>query len=274
MSLPDLQSIEALAVELAELAGAEIVAALGRSLAVRYKALGETDAALFRDPVSEIDQKVERVIRERLAERFPAHGIVGEESAPREASGSDFVWIVDPVDGTANFVNGYPLFAASIGVAYKGRPVVGAVWCSSSHALRPGTYHAASGGPLRFERQAIESVDRRQVRRRIVGLPRLPAGLDIGFEARQSGSAAIECAFVAAGLLAGARFETPNTWDVAGGIPLLEASGARILARPAEGAPWASFAGFGEAGSGDAGWRQALVVGDRATCEALSKLPL
>ena len=46
----------------------------------------------------------------------------------------------------ANFVNGFPLFAASIGVLHQGRPLVGAVWCSTSHALRAGVYHARAGG--------------------------------------------------------------------------------------------------------------------------------
>lgn len=273
MSLPDLLPIEALAVEMAQLAGAQISASLGRTLAVRYKTLGAGEAALFRDPVSEIDQSVEHIIRDRLAERFPDHGIIGEEEAPVRIGASDFVWIIDPVDGTANFVNGYPLFAASIGVAYKGRPVVGAVWCSTSHALRSGVYHARSGGLLRFEEQPIAGIDRRQVKRRLVGLPRVPVGLDIGFEGRQSGSAAIECAFVAAGLLAGARFEAPNAWDVAGGIPLLEATGAAVLTRPTADADWSAFAGFGDVTEG-AAWRQPLVVGETAVAAALGRLQL
>ena len=273
MTLPDLKAIEALAVEMAQLAGAQIVASLGRTLAVRYKTLGVEEAAVYRDPVSEIDHAVERLIRERLSDRFPDHGIVGEEDDPVRIGSSDFVWIIDPVDGTANFVNGYPLFAASIGVAFRGQPVVGAVWCSASHALRPGVYHARTGGLLCFDEQPIAAVDRQQVRRRIVGLPRVPVGLDVGFEARQSGSAAVECAFVAAGLLAGARFEAPNAWDVAGGIPLLAAANAEVRTRTADG-QWQAFAGFGDVGGASPPWRQPLVIGDSGVTDALAALDL
>ena len=273
MTLPDLRPIEGLAVELAQLAGAQIVASLGRTLAVRYKMLGAEEAAVFRDPVSEVDQAVERLIRDRVAERFPDHGIIGEEEEPVRMGSSDFVWIIDPVDGTTNFVNGYPLFAASIGVAFQGRPVVGAVWCSTSHALRQGVYHARTGGLLCFDEQPIAAVDRQQVRRRIVGLPRVPVGVDVGFEARQSGSAAIECAFVAAGLLAGARFDTPNAWDVAGGIPLLEAARAAVLTRSPAG-EWERFAGFGDVSADGPAWRQPLAIGDSSVAAALTALEI
>lgn len=274
MTTPDLKVIEGLAVEMAQLAGAQITASLGRTLAVRYKMLGADEAALYRDPVSEIDQAVERLIRDRLFETFPDHGIIGEEDEPVRVGSSDVVWIIDPVDGTANFVNGYPLFAASIGVAVEGRPVVGAVWCSTSHALRSGVYHASRGGPLCFDQQPIVAVDRQQVRRRIVGLPRVPVGIDIGVEARQSGSAAIECAFVAAGLLAGARFDAPNVWDVAGGIPLLEAAGVSVLTATAANGDWDDFAGFGKVGGTGPSWRQPLAIGERTVATALAKLDL
>lgn len=267
----DLQPIEALAVEMAQFAGAQIVASLGRTLAVRYKALDPAETAAFRDPVSEVDQTVELLIRERLARTFPDHGIVGEESPPSGVEGAEFVWVIDPVDGTANFVNGYPMFAASIGVARRGRPVVGALWCSASHALRPGVYHAREGGRLCFEEQPIAAVDRGQVRRRIVGLPRVPERLDLGYEMRQSGSAAIECAFVAAGLLAGARFDTPNAWDVAGGIPLLQAAGARVSTRDPMGEEWMPFEGFGEGFALDRPWRQPLAVGDGEALAVLTR---
>ncbi|MBV8791385.1 MAG: hypothetical protein JO237_04955, partial [Pseudolabrys sp.] len=76
----DLDDIETLAVELANLAGAEIKAALGGILKVRYKtgaAEKEAAKALFRDPVSEVDHKVEELIRARLAKQFPDHDIIG-----------------------------------------------------------------------------------------------------------------------------------------------------------------------------------------------------
>jgi myo-inositol-1(or 4)-monophosphatase len=260
-SADELASIEALAFELAQLAGAQIVSSLGRTLAVRYKTLAKGEEAVFKDPVSEVDQVVEVLLRARLAERFPDHGIIGEEV--EETTGtSPFTWVIDPVDGTANFVNGFPLFAASIGVIRDGVPVVGAVWCSTSHALRHGVYHSREGGPLYFDEEAIASVDRGQVRRRLVGLPQiLPAG-SAAHEGRQTGSSAIECAFVAAGLLAGARFARPNIWDVAGGIVLARSAGADVLTLDeAEGARWAPFQSFSAQGAAPAKWKQGLALG-------------
>ena len=75
-----LREIERLAAELARLAGAEMVTGLGKLLSIRYK--GEPDRdQLWRDPVSEVDQHIEELIRDRVTERFPEHDIVGEESA-------------------------------------------------------------------------------------------------------------------------------------------------------------------------------------------------
>ena len=164
----ELGEIERIAVELATLAGAEIKAALGSMIAVRYK--GESpEKTLWRDPVSEIDQRVEGLIRVRVAERFPSHDVIGEEMVERLGRTHDYVWTVDPIDGTTNFVNGFPMFAASIGVLRRGRPVVGAVWCSTGHALRPGVYHACVGSKLRFEDNDVTPKLNPAVRRRRAG---------------------------------------------------------------------------------------------------------
>ena len=264
-----LADLEQVAFELATAAGAMIVAALGQTLDVRYKALSQDRHAEFRDPVSDIDQAVEALLRERLAERFPGHGIIGEEVAETPATGSDVVWVIDPVDGTANFVNGFPLFSASIGVTIAGRPAVGAVWCSTSHALRPGVYHAREGGKLAFDGANIPVVDRSAIKRRIVGVPRAGEGAPLGYEARQTGSAAIECAFVAAGLMSGARLAAPNIWDVAGGLPLVLAAGGEVLTSAKDSDGWAPLETFSSAG-GQATWRQPVILGDTLACSALA----
>ena len=147
------------------------------------------------------------------------------------------VWAIDPIDGTANFVNGYPLFAASIGVLYRGRPLAGALWCAASHALRSGVYHARSGVPLSFDDQPIEPKSNLAVRRWLAGVPNAGAGR-FPWDIRVSGSA-IECAFVAAGLMRVARFARPNLWDIAGGVALVKAAGGDVVVRSAaEWFPW------------------------------------
>jgi len=263
-----LEALERLAVELATLAGAQIVRAFGGALAVRYKGAEAQDAAdLYRDPVSDVDRETEIMIRKRLAETFPDHGILGEEFEDVPAGGDGIVWAVDPIDGTTNFINGFPFFAASIGVLRRGRPVVGAVWCATTHSLRPGVYHARAGGRLRFESEVLELHPNPAVKRRLMGAPALAPDFDHRWDARKTGSAAVECAFVAAGLLQVARFSSPNVWDVAGGIPLIEATGGVVHMR--SGPTWTPFMRF------DPGrlrqWRKPLILGRpesvRALCE-------
>jgi myo-inositol-1(or 4)-monophosphatase len=262
-----LRAIERMAVELAGLAGAEIVNALGTIMAVKYKS-GSADQNVWLDPVSDVDQRVETLIRARLGERYPAHDIIGEEMEERPGRDHDFVWAVDPIDGTANFVNGFPLFAASIGVLYRGRPVAGAVWCAVSHRLRAGVYHARAGGELCFENEAAVPKRNRAVRRGLAGVPdagRAGESLDMPWETRKTGSAAIECALVAAGLMRVARFERPNIWDIAGGIALLLAAGREVRVRTAD--HWTTLERFDPVPDAQGAtpdlrnWRHALVVG-------------
>ncbi|MXP62868.1 inositol monophosphatase [Roseomonas sp. M0104] len=268
-----LERIGAVALDLARLAGREMAAGLRRTPEVRYKPGGHGGESL-RDPVSEVDQAVEAMIRAHLAEHFPEHDVLGEESGERPARGSRFLWAVDPVDGTANYINGFPLYAGSIGVLLDGAPVAGAVWCAASHALRAGVYHAMRGGGLFFEEEPVQPLFNPAVRRRLGGFvdasPRSPEA----WEARRTGSAAIECAFIAAGVMDVARFERPNAWDVAGGFALVRATGGEIRTLGPEG--WKPFADFAaEAPDGDPGqWRRPVILGRpeavRQLCELTS----
>lgn len=252
---PDLLArIELVAAELAAIGGAECRSTLGTMLSVTYKG----DPSLLKDPVSEVDGRVEAMIRLRLAETFPDHDIIGEEIDERPGRGHDWVWAVDPIDGTTNFVNGFPLFASSVGVLYKGRPVAGALWCSTSHRLSAGVYHAREGDRLRFDGEAVLPPVKTGVRRRLAGEPEASAGA-AEWEVRKTGSAALECGLVAAGLLEVARFATPNLWDVAAGVVLVRASGGDVLERTEAG--WTSLDSFASPGGDPLTWRRPLAIG-------------
>ena len=189
----------------------------------------------------------------------------------------DFVWVVDPVDGTTNFVNGFPLFAASIGVLYRGYPAVGAIWCSTGHALRSGVYHAHWGGALRFDGEIVERSSLDQVERRLIGDPGGSPRRMEWWDNRVTGSAAIECAFVAAELLVGARFRPLSIWDVAAGVVLMAAAGQEIWVERDEG--WAPFARFEAPAKTVSGqrptlrdWRCALIAGTPRATAALRRI--
>lgn len=274
-TLPDetLREIEQTAVELARLAGTEIVNALGRTLTVRYKG-GPEEELKYLDPVSEVDRQVEVLIRARVAERFGEHDILGEELEERPGRGHDFVWAVDPVDGTMNFVNGFPLFAASIGVLHRGRPIAGALWCSTSHALRAGVYHARDGCGLCFEGEPIEARPNPAVRRHLAGEPLTTVDHRLPWDTRKTGSAAIECAFVAAGLLRVARFKRPNLWDIAGGVALVQAAGGEVRTQGPSG--WVRLERF-EPPANPTGappdlrdWHRPVILGDAEAVGLLS----
>jgi myo-inositol-1(or 4)-monophosphatase len=280
MESPDphtLAQIERTAVEIARLAGAEIVNALGGMLAVKYKSdidRGQDEAPAYRDPVSEVDHRIEVLLRASIAERFPQHDIIGEEidDRPGGRAYADYVWAVDPVDGTANFINGFPLFAASIGVLHRARPVVGAIWCATSHALRAGVYHGHVGGALHFDEVPTDLKVNPGVQRRLAGDP--GGGRNFGFlwDTRKTGSAAIECAFVAAGLLRVSRFEAPNVWDVAGGLALVRA--ANLHVRTLESGAWRPLDAFSGPDGDIRRWRQPLIIGDApAVAELAAALP-
>jgi myo-inositol-1(or 4)-monophosphatase len=270
-----LVEIERTAIEIARLAGAEIVTAVGGVLAIRYKG-EQTDAThipRYRDPVSEVDQCVETLLRARIAERFPAHDIIGEEFDEHDAGEpcADFVWVVGPIDGTANFINGFPLFAASVGVLYRGRPIVGAIWCATTHALRAGVYHSRSDSPVHFDGSPLALKRNPLVKRRLGGEPSFSGSQAAPWEIRKTGSAALECAFVAAGLLQIARFAPLNIWDVGGGIALVQSAGLSV--KVLDDGKWTSFSGF-RSGPREAvpedirRWRRAVLIGEPEAVES------
>jgi myo-inositol-1(or 4)-monophosphatase len=78
-------------------------------------------------PVTQADRRSEEVMRELIAKHFPGHGIMGEEFG-RENEGAEYVWILDPIDGTKSFVAGVPLFGVLIGLLYQGRPIAGCIY--------------------------------------------------------------------------------------------------------------------------------------------------
>jgi histidinol phosphatase-like enzyme (inositol monophosphatase family) len=123
---PDYAALEAFALELAA-AAARVALPL-----FRHRDLGEINkgnasrADVAFDPVTEADKGAERAIRALINARYPDHGIIGEEYGS-ENTDADYIWVLDPVDGTRAFISGLPLWTTLIGLRYQGRPVLGII---------------------------------------------------------------------------------------------------------------------------------------------------
>ena len=255
-------ALETTAARLAQAAGAQIAAAVNGELVVQFKAT-RPEWAANSNPVSQVDQSVERFIRAQLAQEYPAHAIIGEEQAPGGAPGASTTWVIDPVDGTCNFINGLPLYACSIGVLHEGWPVAGAIWCAASHAVGPGVYHAHAGGPLCFNGRPI---DRRPPGnwRGLAADHGRSSRYGARWDTRVLGTAAVEFAWVACGLLRLAHMPRPGLWDAAAGLALLHAAGCRALTW--EHGRWTPLVRFsppaGREGQPNlAAWKQPVLIG-------------
>ena len=230
LGVAEVAAIEALAIELAGEAGATARAALQRQVTVEYKpdAKGKEST---NDPVSEVDRAVEALVRERVAERFPSHAVIGEEVDTHPDTSAEIVWVIDPIDGTTNFVNGFPLFAVSIGVLHRGLPIAAAIWCASTHLLGPGVYHARAGGTLYLDGVEDARESATVVKRALAAAPGGAPGGTKEWEHRVTGSIAIEAALVAAGVFTSATFWSPRIWDVAASALLVQAAGREVWVR-------------------------------------------
>ncbi|PIW37298.1 MAG: hypothetical protein COW24_00900 [Candidatus Kerfeldbacteria bacterium CG15_BIG_FIL_POST_REV_8_21_14_020_45_12] len=80
----------------------------------------------WRDPVTQADLASDKIIRQILHRAFPTHNILSEEAA-QDGSNSDWLWVIDPIDGTVNFTMGLPTFTVSIGLLHKGKPFLGVI---------------------------------------------------------------------------------------------------------------------------------------------------
>jgi myo-inositol-1(or 4)-monophosphatase len=191
------------------------------------------------DFVTEVDQAAEQIIIETLLTAYPGHGILAEESGNAHgAKDSDYVWIIDPLDGTTNFIHGFPVYCVSIALAVNGKIEQAVVYDPSRNDLFTAT--KGRGAFLNDRRIRVSKRTRLQECLISTGFPFRPgdnfknylnmmadvmqrtAGL------RRPGAAALDLAYVAAGFTDG-FFETGlKPWDAAAGSLLVTEAGGLI----------------------------------------------
>ena len=191
----------------------------------------------IQDQVSAADRDVERFIRQHIREAFPADGFFGEEDG-HEAVDADFVWVVDPIDGTACFVNGMYSWCVSIAVLYHGEPVIGVIFDPNAGDL----FHARDGGGAFCGDTPIRVHAGQSLKDGVLGvgtsfrvgvgdfIPFLEAVLRDGGMFIRNGSGALMIAYVAAGRLIGYFEPHMNAWDALAGFVLVKEAGGKCNA--------------------------------------------
>jgi myo-inositol-1(or 4)-monophosphatase len=270
-----LVSFEQAAVDAVRQAGALVAQRFGGALEVSSK--GEEDG---KELVTDVDRASQRLIASLTVDRFPGHMLLGEEDAPdHPPPAADFVWAVDPIDGTTNFVNGLPVHAVSAGLLHRGRPVAGAIWVPwPSDAGAGAVLHARAGGGAWFNdrRLLIKDPDGDGAPKngRLSGVPGglrwayrvgKPLRRSMG-EPRVSGSTTFETAMVATGVMQFTVSGSSYVWDYAASSLLASEAGGAVLMLGRD-SRWAAFEGWGAPYANDTGtskrlreWRGPMIM--------------
>lgn len=191
------------------------------------------------DFVTEVDHAAEKAVIDTLLGAYPGHGILAEESGTQYgAKDSEFVWIIDPLDGTTNFIHGFPVYCVSIALSVKGKIEQAVIYDPTRNDL----FTATKGRGAYMNERRIRVSKRTQLKDSLVstGFPFRPGD---NFKAymlmmaevmqrtaglRRPGSAALDLAYVAAGFTEG-FFETGlSIWDVAAGSLLVTEAGGLV----------------------------------------------
>ncbi len=191
----------------------------------------------FSDFVTKIDIESEQLIITNLNKHFPNHQIMAEESSKKYID-TEYLWIIDPLDGTTNFIHSFPFVAVSIALMYRGELILGVV----HDPLRSETFYAekGSGAYLNGKRIRVSSISDPFYSLIATGFPFrhkeyienyikiFNKMLYLVNDLRRAGAAAIDLAYVACGRVDGFFEYALNTWDVAAGIILIEEAGGKV----------------------------------------------
>lgn len=187
-----------------------------------------------RDLVSEVDRAAEREIIEVVHRAYPGHAILAEESGKQP--GEEYEWIIDPLDGTFNYLHNVPHFCVSIGVRARGRIEHGVVY----DPMREELFTASRGEGAMLNNRRIRVSRRTQLDEALFATGFAAAGaefrafeqtlhdLNITSTLRQTGSAALDLAYVAAGRYDGFFELSLEPWDMAGGALLVREAGGMV----------------------------------------------
>ncbi|CAL1402390.1 unnamed protein product [Linum trigynum] len=224
-------------VETAAKTGAEVVMeAVNKPRNITYKGL--------TDLVTDTDQMSEAAILEVVNKNFGDHLILGEEGGVIGDSHSDYLWCIDPLDGTTNFAHGYPSFAVSVGVLFRGRPAAAAVveFVGGPMAWNTRTFSATAGGGAFCNGQRIHASQTDTVERSLLvtgfgyehddawstNIELFKEFTDVSRGVRRLGAAAVDMCHVALGIVEAYWEYRLKPWDMAAGVLMVEEAGGTV----------------------------------------------
>lgn len=189
-----------------------------------------------KDLVTEVDFAVEKLLTTEIKKKFPSHGILAEEKHSKIISEKyEYIWVIDPIDGTKNFSHGIPEYSISIGLLHKQKPLLGIVYAPALNKLY--TAQKNHGAFLNGKRIHVSKVNKLKDGVFLTGFPRnqykanfpyFKAMMKFSQGIRHTGSAALELASVAKGESDGCWYLNLNSWDFCAGTLLVTEAGGRV----------------------------------------------
>ncbi|MEX2231665.1 MAG: inositol monophosphatase family protein [Cyclobacteriaceae bacterium] len=193
---------------------------------------------VFNNLVSYVDKEAEKKLVKTLGKLFPAAGFITEEGTVEQSQQHEYNWIIDPLDGTTNFLHGMPMYAISIGLTKNGQAILGVIY----DICQKESYHAIENGPAFCNDRIIKvsAIGSLSESLLATGFPyyyfdKREDYLDIIKEflnethgIRRLGSAAIDLAYVACGRLEGFFEYNLHPWDIAAGTLIVQQAGGKV----------------------------------------------
>ncbi|MDC3403956.1 inositol monophosphatase [Candidatus Pelagibacter sp.] len=175
------------------------------------------------DFVSNADLKAEKIIIEELKKARPYYCIISEEDGSENNKDKEHTWIIDPIDGTTNFLHGVPHFAISIALKYGNEIISGLIY----DPIKDEMFYAEKDSGAFFNNQRIRVSKKKELNSCLFATGGV-AKNEVDLPLRKSGSAALDIAYVAAGRYDGYFQNDLNLWDIAAGIILVKEAGGMI----------------------------------------------
>lgn len=187
--------------------------------------------------VTEADLASQQAIHEFIQTRFPDHNFLGEEGLDQQDRGSDYRWVIDPLDGTGNYVHRFPYYCVSIGLEHQGKLVAGAIYDPTRDELFSAM--RGSGAFLNGQRLRPSEVALVSDAMCMASLPvkttahsdavgRFLRVISEAQSVQRSGSAALNLCYVACGRIDAFWSTSLKPWDMAGGVLIVEEAGGRV----------------------------------------------